>query len=132
MKKVIYESKLAKVVATKESWGISVVFFGNCEVETSPGAKSIIDWFDTVTEKFVYFDLRNTLSIDDGTVGLTLLIKQIGLRKEIDVAVICAPNDANKITTAFHNISLSCALKVYKSPHTFILTAMGQGAPSKS
>jgi len=128
MKATIFESKLAKVTSSKESWGVSVVFYGNCEIETSNAAKLIIDWFDTVAEKYVYFDFRNTLSIDDGTIGLILVIKQIGLKKGATVAVVCAPNDANKITTAFHNISLSCNISVYKSPHTFVLEAMGQGA----
>ena len=131
MKTTIYESTLSSVVATKEAWGLSVVFYGNCEVETTPAAKVIIDWFETVREQYVYFDFRNTLSIDDGTIGLLLLIKQVGLKKGINTAVICAQNDANKITTAFYNISLSCSVRLYKSPHTFVLEAMGQKAPSR-
>ena len=131
MNTVVFESKLSKVVSTKEKWGLSVVFYGNCEVETTPAAKSIIDWFEAVTDQYVYFDFRNTLSIDDGTIGLILVVKQVGAKKGTNIAVICAPNDANKITTAFHDISLSCAIRLYKSPHTFVLEAMGQGAKPK-
>lgn len=128
IKKTVYENALAKIVATKEDWGIEIIFFGNCELSDPIGIKKIIDWFDTVKNEFIYVDFRNTLSIDDGTIGLILVLKQIGFGWGGDFAVICSNNPANKIAIAFKNIALNSPIKVLHSHHTFIMNAKSQAA----
>ncbi len=121
--RTVYETKLAKVVAKTEPWGITVVFFGNFEVVAARTAHDVINWFCGVEQKHIAFDLRNTLSIDDGALGLILLLKGISVEKQISMAVICADSQANKISAAFKRASLDGSLKVYHSPHTFALAA---------
>ncbi len=121
--KTVYETKLAKVTAKAEPWGVTVTFFGNFEVVAAKTAHDIINWFCGLDQKWVAFDLRNTLSIDDGALGLVMLLKGISVEKQITMAVICAESRANKITAAFKRASLDGTLKVYHSPHTFALAA---------
>ncbi len=121
--RTVYETKLAKIVANVEPWGLMVVFFGNFEVVAAKTAHDIINWFCGIDQKYVAFDLRNTLSIDDGALGLILLIKGISVEKQVTIAVVCAENQANKITAACKRASLDGTLKVYHSPHTFALAA---------
>ncbi|MEI7610042.1 MAG: hypothetical protein WCJ64_21880 [Rhodospirillaceae bacterium] len=121
--RTIYETKLAKVSARIETWGLTVVFFGNFEVVSAKTAHDIISWFCGLDQKYIAFDLRNTLSIDDGALGLILLLKGISVEKQISMAVICADSHANKISAAFKRASLDGSLKVYHSPHTFALAA---------
>jgi hypothetical protein len=129
VKITIYENALAKIVATQEDWGVEVVFFGNFELADPAGIKSIIDWFDTVKNQSIYFDFRNTLSVDDGTIGLTLALKQIAAGQGGDFAVICSNNPANKIGAIFKAVSFNSSgapnvpLKVLHSHHTFIMSA---------
>jgi len=127
-KKTVYESTLAKVIATKDDWGIEVIFYGNCELADTVAIKQIIDWFETVKKEFIYIDFRNTLSIDDGTIGLVMVLKQIGFGHGGDFAIICSNHPANKISTSFKNIALNSPIKVLHSHHTFIINAKGIAA----
>ncbi len=123
-KVTVYESALGKIVATHNDWGIDVVFFGNFEMNEPAAVKKIIDWFDGCDEKFIYFDFRNTLSVDEGLLGLTLILSQIGLAKGVASAIIIANSPANKITISFKALySNSSTLRVLHSPQTFIFSA---------
>ena len=124
----IYETPLARIVATPEDWGLVVVFFGNFEVVEAKTAINIINWFSNLAEKAVAFDLRNTLSIDDGALGLVLVLKSISVEKQISVAVLTSNHPANKINIAFKGASIDGTLKIYHSLHTFALTAAGVAA----
>jgi hypothetical protein len=126
----IYETPLARIVASPETWGIVVVFFGNFEVVEAKTAINIINWFTNLAEKAVAFDLRNTLSIDDGALGLLLVLKGIAAEKQISVAVLTSNHPTNKINLAFKNVSRDGSLKIYHSLHTFALSAAGVAAKS--
>ncbi|MEI6557280.1 MAG: hypothetical protein WCO00_02655 [Rhodospirillaceae bacterium] len=121
--RTVYETKLAKVAAKTEDWGMVVTIFGNFEVIAAKTAHDIVSWYCGLTEKYVAIDVRNTLSIDDGALGLILLLKGISTEKQITLAVVCADNPANKIGAAFKRASLDGTLKVYHSLHTFALAA---------
>ena len=121
--RTVYETKLSKIVAKMEDWGIVVTIFGNLEVTEVRTARDIIDWFCTIDQKYIAFDLRNTLSIDDGALGIILLLKGISVEKQITLAVVCSESTANKISIAVKRSSLDGTLKVYHSLHTFALAA---------
>ncbi len=123
-KVTVYESALGKIVATHNDWGVEVVFFGNFEMNEPAAIKKIIDWFAGLSVSFIYFDFRNTLSVDEGMLGLILVILQIGNARGIASAIIIANSPANKIAIAFKNLVLnSPTLRVLHSPQTFILSA---------
>ncbi|MEI8395737.1 MAG: hypothetical protein WCF85_13425 [Rhodospirillaceae bacterium] len=119
----VYETKLSKIVAVKEAWGLVIIVYGNFEVNSAKTAHDILAWFGGVTAQYVAFDLRNTLSIDDGALGLLLLMKGIAAEKQIVSAMLCSNNPANKINLAFKHASPDGTLKVYHSIHTFALAA---------
>ena len=58
-----------------------------------------------------------------------MLLKGLSLEREVNVAVLCANNAANKINIAFKGASVDGSLKIYHSLHTFALTAASGGKP---